>query len=569
MRRMLPTAAATAVCIASMTAIAGLPAAADRVPAEALVTIAIDDVAEFHDAVTSFLGKLPIPVDDEPLEAIEMLIDADGVNEDGSLAFVIMPETDEPVAIAPVDDYNAFVTGFGGNAGGGVDEFEIEGQSFFAKNLGGGYAVVAPRASLIENFDGNAGNMAAHTKSVGKTGAKLAESSNLIVMANIPALAPTLKEGLAEQMEQMAGIAQMMGGAQADQIEGQMKMMNLVAESFLRDADAGLLGIGFADHGVTLDLAAHFKEGSEIAGFFQQSGDSSSMLSRVPNMDYIFAGAVDASPNGLQTIAKNFAALSDEFNLSQPGFDIGQWLNAGNGFAGIMGKTPAPLMGGLFSNTVYFLSGDGADIAGALKNTYAGMDGTSQQGMTFNTSFDAGDVEVEGRTVDAWSLGFELDPNNPNAFQMQQGMMMFLGPEMKMAGYGAATDKGYIQTMSQSKTLMAQALESAKDGNGLAKADTVRAMAARLPEDRTAEVYVGIDTMLGYAQQIMAMMGGPAQIDVPDNLNPIATGMTTSEGGFRSTTVIPMDVIDTLAKLAAQMGAGGGGDAQPRGNPRF
>ncbi|MEO0484190.1 MAG: hypothetical protein AAF138_11275 [Planctomycetota bacterium] len=570
MRRNCILAAGSAAILFAAPAIAGLPAVADRVPTDALVTVTIENLGAFHENLTGFLDRTGIPVDDEPLEIMEFLLDADGLDTNGSFAFVLMPDQGdvEALVIAPVNNYNAFVRGFGGEPGE-VSEFEVEGNSVFARDLGDGFAVLGPRGGVVREFDGAAGRIDDHHAAMGATGKKLADRADLVVVANVPALAPQLKQGLEQQMQQVAGMAQMMGGAQAEQMEGQMAIMKVVADSFFRDAETAMLGFDLDESGITLDLASQFKEGSEIAGFFSGSGNTGKLMTRLPKMDYLFAGAFDTSPNGVSTIARNLVGMMEEHNLSQPGFDIEQWLTAGDGFASIMVKTPGLLAGGLFSNTAtYIRSDDGASVANMFKKTYADLDGSSQQGITYKTSFDSGGVEIGGSSVDAWSMGFEVDPNNPNAFQMQQGMMMILGPELKMSGYGAALENGYVQTMSQNDELMSKVIESANVGAGLGTADGIRAMSRRLPRERTGEVYVGIDTLLGYGMQVMQMMGGPAQIDVPENLNPIAIGMTTDEGGFRAITLIPSDVIDTIAGLAQAMG-GGGGQAPAEDRSRF
>lgn len=565
----LRTIAASAACILTLPAIAGLPAAADRVPANALVTVAVDDLQDFHSQFLALTTKLGLPADAEPLQMMEMLLSADGLNKDGSAALVVLPDPQgdvELVILAPVDNFNNFVSGFGGQPGD-MSTFEIEGETVVAKNIGGGYALLAPREGVFELYGDANDMMDTHMAAVGETGKRLADRADLVLLANIPALAPQIREGIADMKEQAGMFAAMAGDA--DQVQAQLKMVEMVGEWFLRDAQMSLLGLDLDESGVTLDLATQFKEGSEIAGFFNASGESGKLMGHVPEMDYLFAGAFDASPQGIRTIMNNFIAMSKELGVEQAaGMDFTQFIADSDGFAGVMGKTPALLAGGLFSNTVtFFRSDDAPAFAETFKGAYTAMNGMSQQGVTYNTSFDAGSVEVDGANADAWAVGMDIDPNNPNAFAMQQSMMMMFGPEMRMAGYGLATDKGYVQTMSQNKVLMAQAMEAAKQGDGLADNDRVRAMARRLPRARTGELYIGMDTLFGYARQVMAMMGGPgANLDVPDNLQPITVGMTTDNGGFRAITIVPMDVLETISQLT---GGAQGAEPQPAGNPRF
>ena len=115
---------------------------------------------------------------------------------------------------------------------------------------------------------------------------------------------------------------------------------------------------------------------------------------------------------------------------------------------------------------------------------------------------------------------------------------------------------------------MKDALSAAGGDGGLGGSDAIEKIASELPEDRFAEAYLGTKTLMSYARMAMSMMGGGAQFDVPDQLDPIGVGISGNEGGFRARTYITKDVLNTIGQFQNQGGGGGGGN-QGGGGPRF
>ncbi|MCX5690267.1 MAG: hypothetical protein NTV94_10890 [Planctomycetota bacterium] len=307
-------------------ALADLPGALDRIPANAPIVIALRDMEGTNAKFTKFMESVGFPVpegEENPMAITKKMLGTAGLNGHGSAAFAIIPGADgkvvmgedggEPtvVAIVPVSDFAAFVKALGAEKADAVTTIKFDNEKGYAKDLGGGYAALSPTAGLLEKFEGKAGASAEHVKALGKNGGSVADSSDMVIIANIPFMQEQLKAAAAkmsEQAEQMAAMA----GEQGEGITRNVKIGKMVLNTFARDAQVGVLGFKFAEKGVSVDLGAQFKEGSEIAKFFAASGKASALLGKVPNLPFYFAGAMDMSAPGIKQIMKNLGVLQNE-----------------------------------------------------------------------------------------------------------------------------------------------------------------------------------------------------------------------------------------------------------------
>ena len=564
-----------AVVVASGTALAAAPAALDRVPADAAVVASIRNLQEFHDNIEGL--KQLLPALDVDLGEVEAMLGSDGLNANGSIALVVfggeggLDFENEPsmVMVLPVSDYGALVSGFGGDAGAALAEVEIHGAPAFAKNLGGGYAAVGMTRELVEGFDGAAGQMKAHEARYGAAGARIGDGADTFIVADVAAFEPVIREGITEMKNNMQMMAQM-AGPQGEQMVATATALEHLADSFLRDASVGFIGIDFSPAGIALDFGTQFTEGSPAAGFFQASGDASALLGRVPASKYLFAMGMDTSSPGLRSLM----AKANEFSMKMnPGAaDMGgamnpAWfLDRADGFAAVMGQPPS-IFGGVLSKFSYYVAtSDPAGLVGAYRETQAKMNDKTVNGLTFLTSYQPEAAEINGTTVDSWSLQMKADPTVPGAMQQQQGLMMIFGPQMGPSGYTAQVDNGVIFTMSQDTPLMTSALEAAATGNGVGADAGLKAVGEHLHPNSSFVMYWNIDNIMDLVSGLMAMGGQQMPFQAPDDLKPIGIGATTDGGGLGARVFVPMDVITFFGDVAAaaQGGAAPGGE-----RPRF
>ena len=201
--------------------------------------------------------------------------------------------------------------------------------------------------------------------------------------------------------------------------------------------------------------------------------------------------------------------------------------------------------------------------------------GKSENGMTFKTEYKENAKAIGGVQASSFGMTFDVDQNNEMAGPMQMVMPMLFGPEGKMSGYVATTDKMMVMTLSKNSALLESVLNSAKSGKGLATNALVQQTAERLPADRVMDAYVGVKSVMDMAQGAMAMFGAPAEFAVPAQIAPIGMAASMNKGGLHFRMHVPTDVFKAAFDITKQFQGGGnedGGDEPMEGGnekPRF
>ncbi|MBU6412219.1 MAG: hypothetical protein KGS45_01985 [Planctomycetes bacterium] len=579
--------AAAFVALAGLCAVAGaaVPSALDRVPADAAMAGGVANLTTFHNNFNAMGSALKLESLDA-LKKMDALFQAQGIKKDGSAAVAILEVPQDGgdgmpgegmrnapmVIIVPVTDYKAFVTGLGGDAASPIAELKGQ-QTMFAKDIGGGYAALSPKRELTESFEGKGGNLEAHTKALGAVGTRVADKSDVVLVANVSKLAPKIKDGIKDMKEQAEMVGQMGGGNAPN-----TKILEIIAENWVRDAQTGVIGLNFSAENISIDVASQFKPGSELAGLFNSDGNSAGLLNSVPNKPFLFAIAMDTSSASMKKMLKGMFDTSKD--MAKPGEKnavaeaSGMWealLAKPEGFDGAaftVGYSPAGLSAGLLSQTVGFIkTNKSSDYLKLTGDVMTKMNGTKVDGMQYTTEYKAAAVDVSGVKADSWSMAMTpSDPNDPMAMQVQMMMGFITGPAGKFQGLSAPTDKGVVMTYGQYAPFMDEALKAAKNGEGLGK--SLAEASKLLPANRNFEMWIGskslIDTLGGFA----AMMGGPA-VSAPADLPPVAMAATGDASGAQLRIVVPTKVITTVQEIGkkVQSEMGGGDPMDDQGAP--
>jgi hypothetical protein len=561
-------------------ALADVPGAMDRVPSNAAIVVTVRDMEQFRSRAEDLAKSLKAPIDstDEknPVNMTKKLLALDGLNKHGSMALAILPDKDgkvdfeqndgQLVIVVPVSDYAAFAKGLGAEDTKGVAGVKLDDKPAFAKDLGGGYAAVSPKKEMVEAFDGKAGNAAKHKTNMGKTGQQIADRSDLMVVVSVAPLKDKIDEGVSEFKEQMKMAGAMAAGG-GEQLQAMFDVMTSVADSFARDAQVGIVGLGLGETGVSLDFGAQYKEGSPSAKTLAATGNASKFLARVPNQPFLVAFAMDLSGPGIKQTIKGMSAANakamDKGNAG--GFGsfaaLTKSIDKIDGMGAVMGASPAGLMG-LFANTVNFVStSDPKGYVAAAREALTEMNGKDMNGIKATIDYKPESVEVAGLKADTWTMQMAPDQNDPQAAQMQMMMGMLFG-QGGLGGMTAAVENGVISTMSQNSPLFTKAVDAAKNGKGLSEDEQIKEVQKQLPEGRTFELYLGTKSILDTVSAAMGMFGGGVDFKVPAKVSPIGLAGSTDSGGVDVRLYVASDVMKTIAGIAESMKEGGeGGDA--------
>jgi hypothetical protein len=563
-------------------ALADVPAALDRVPANAQIVVAVRDLDALRTKVTGMITAVGAPMPDEAKMGMEAFMGTAGLNQKGSLAVVVtIPEqgmgSEEPdmVLLMPVSDSAAFIKAWGGT-GDKISEVKMFGQeheSGFAKDIGNGYVAIGKTKEGVEKFEGKAGSKAAHTKALGTMGNRVSDNADVVLIANFPQMKTHIENGVREMKDSMEGMAAMMpdGGAQLGSI---MKLVTGVADSVVKDGETGIIGLGIDAKGVNFDVAANFREGTESAKQFAAEGKASGMTAALPAGDFLFAGSFDWSSPGVRTMVKTMNEATQDGSPFSKLNSIAAWVENADGYSYYFGA--ADLGNGLFSNSAVTLaSKDPAKVLASWKSSLTDVNGKTQDGMTLKTEYKENAKTIGGLQASSYGMSFEVDPNNEAAGPMQMVMPMLFGPEGKMSGYVATTDKMMVMTLGKNSALLESVLNSAKSGKGFATNALVQQTAERLPADRVMDAYIGVKSVMDMAQGAMAMFGAPAEFEVPAQIAPIGMSASMNKGGMHYRMHVPTDVIKSIFDVTKQFQGGGdeemGDEPMEGGNekPRF
>jgi hypothetical protein len=540
------------------------------VPADVPVVVAMKNMGQFYGSLNSFASTLHLPKDAMgKLSKGADLLKTPGLSADGSAALAVLSmegdqEKGPVVMVVPVKDFASFAKALGGK-GEGVDEVKLENETAYLKDLGGGWAALGPVKELVEKFSGKGGSGKAFESLMGATGAAVAENSDAFMVANMEKVGPIMKDKAEEMQQNMEMMAAMAGGQQN---QGNLEIMKAATDAFFRDASASVVGLKAAESGVKLDLAAQFKEGSDSAKLFNAKGKASDLTASLPKPadGFYFAAAMDASSPGLKQLFKNMMEMSKkdpEAAKLVSGLNPIQQIEKIDGMAFCMGQSPA-MLSGLFLNTSAFVkTADPKGYVSSMKDAMTKLNGQSMQGITYQTSFQPGGGKVGDTAVDMWSLKMNIDPNSPNAQQMAGIQTALFGPG-GLKGFIVPVENGVVITYSTMSDTLKAALEAAKGGKGLNEDPGVKNVQANLPAGRTAELFIGVRSLLEAFQSFAPMFGGGGgNAAIPADLPPIGIGGTTSTGGLRATVFVPTQVITTIQGFAKAMNGQGEGEEQP------
>lgn len=579
-RRRMPVLAAAACSIAALPMFAGsfsdlrpgsilahvaaagqVTPAMDRIPSDAAVTIGIKDMGKLKAGIESMAKALGVPAEAMGgMLQIDAVFNMQGLDTSGSAAIGIMSvDSEEPdaIAIVPVRDYANFIKGLGGT-GSGLEELKLDEKPVFVKNIEGGFAAFSPNKDIVEKFAGKPGNAKAHADMMGAAGKSIAESRDVVIVANISRMGDKIKESL-QGLKDGMGMAMMMAGGGGD-----LGFLDSFTEAFVRDASAGIIGANIGEEGLTLDFAAQFKEGTEYAGYFNSKGKANQLLAALPNQQILFAVAMDTSGPGMKTMIKQMEKLGKmmqpQDDGAAPGMFPQDWAQQADGMAFQVGNSPAPV-GGLLLNTVaYIKSSNPQAFQKGMKDGLTAVNSKTIQGITYTTSYQE-NVKAGERTADVWSMKMAADPEDPEAQMMNQMNFMLFGPN-GLGGYSFKTDDGLILTYAKNADLLGQSVAAGKGGDNMTADADIKAIAAKLPSDRTMEGYIGVKSLLDTLLGVLGPMGMAPNIEVPESIPPVGMGATTDGGGLRMTVVIPTKVMTSIKAMADAMDMGGGGDGE-------
>jgi len=138
-----------------------LPAVVAKLPADAQAAVIIPSLSRLNAHASQFTAAMEVT----NLSSIEQLLTVMGIRNGldfASSAAIVLDLPDEPgiaigmTLVLPVTDYGAFVTNFGVDLSAqrpGISTFNYFGRDYFAKSLGGEYAIISESVDSIRAYE--------------------------------------------------------------------------------------------------------------------------------------------------------------------------------------------------------------------------------------------------------------------------------------------------------------------------------------------------------------------------------------------------------------------------------
>ena len=588
---MLAALAAWTIALAP-PAEADTPAVVKQIPEDAQMFVAVPNLSALSQQIAQLNQNtgLNMPQLADPLTMVKAQFGLrQGLREDGGAAVAIlsMPLPSEPgekpsgdgkvMLLLPVSDYQAFVNNFNGGEGGeadaggdggaegeGIRQIQWMGDTVFVKQAGD-YAVLSDKRPVVAGYQAAGDNPLAER--AGEFGSEVLSEAEAMVYVNLKSIAPDLrtlfksafKQAQQEMRQEMEGEPQ----AQVEMADHVFQLYTQAIDAVLRDAQAGLAGIDFADQGLQLSFTAQFEQGSDLAQAFQNAPEQSPSLNRLPDHPFLFAFTADVSPWPVdQWIDQAIEALPEKEEndkmLSLVRSSLSLWKRAGDT---VQQAWYAPQMGGAAANPASLLNAVTVytpdDPQAFIQQTQQIIQGLGEielgEGISYKAAWQDDIMQVAGQQVDQFNI----------AINMPQEMMRQMGPLAMFFSQGftyyiTATDEAVITTTGADPAMLKAAIQAAGEQGGLNAAAGLQGVRDKLGEHRFAEFYIGVGTIMKTARGFMAMFNPDAgNWKIPENLPPIGAGFSAHGGGVAERIYIPTQVIRAIGDTARRFMGGG------------
>jgi len=568
-----------------------------QVPSNAMVVLKVNNLAGVNKKLGDFFQSLGLvqmsPELADPLASLQKETNLNnGLNKDGDMAVAFIDpggkgNSDKSViALIPTNDYKALLSNFSdAKTDGDITEvkFPNDPDSSYVANWGG-YAVISPDKDLVSK----------KPEGIAPEGltAKELDGKDMVLYANMKQIRtrvlPELQKNRGQIMDQLDSALK--DNAQMSKFSPAIKVLvgRLLdaSESILKDSNAATLSANLGDKGVAFSLLADFAKDSSIGtNIAKVKNTDASLLAGLPTGTYILFGGSTVDPNVanqtlsyfLDPVEKELQQIGDD---AKPILDytgalrtmVSSETGAAYGFvapAGQVGQEP------LFQFVSVLSGTDSKKLLDAQAQMYKSQQdlmktfGGAAANNAATTTVTANAKTIEGVSFTQYQTTFNINAQTPAEMQAQQFVQFMYGPNGLNLYTGAVNDKTAVTASGVSDQMLTSLVQTAKKGDDpLASSDAVKAVAEQLPKQRVMATYFALDQLVQTGVNAAKQMGIPVPVQLPPNLPPIGTAVSTDGSVVRVDTYVPTDLIQSITAAGMQMymqarqgmqGGGGGG----------
>jgi hypothetical protein len=592
MLRYRKTALATLLLAIAPFSVSARAQALEFVSADSLVVLRIKNVSDLSTKSGKFFTDLGVvqakPAMADPLKAFQDKSGIkEGLNPAGDAAAVLLNGKSEAgkenaYMLIPVSDYAKFKSNFADAKDDGEItsfHFKTDANEHFMAHWGN-YAAISMVKEVVATKPTSA------LKPTGNVAREM-ETKDAVLYANIIELRKIALPAIDKGKKQFLSMfeKQMKGAAGGQQMQSMIKAVITryidVAEGYLRDADSAVVSFNLTDSGVNIGMLSDFQPDSYSGKLVTQlKGTTDPLLTGLPSGKYIAYGGATFDPKVTTQIFNDFVGpmMTDMTAAStdpKATADMTKAMDAmKQAFAAQTGITlgivaPRSQIGAesLYQG-IEIIHGDSKTFTTAMREIMpamaeamspappapaAGAAAAPPAPSSFKIDSKENAKTIDGVSFDQYTLNFVINPKTPEEAQMAQAIAFIYGPNGLTYYDGAIDDKTTLFTFGLNEKALTDASASIKKNqNTLGELAPVKAVDAQLPKSRVAAGYFAADELVNTVVFYAKQFGMPVNMQLPPDLQPIASAVSTDGATLRTDIIIPTQLVQSITAAVMQ-----------------
>jgi hypothetical protein len=580
---------------AVLLAVAGVATVASAdvmkvVPDDAVAVIRINSLQRLDERMGKFFTDLGVTALQPELASPLTNAKAEagvtkGINDAGDAAMVFRyiegaASEESFFLLIPVSDFDAFVSNFDDPANDADNPVVEDGVTVVTMNSGergylkswGDHVAMGPTATLVASVPET-------TLKLDDAAAAQLGAYDLSILALPEKARDDLADALADLKDQVGAEADAMVGLPVDPavVSVMIEQFVGIADTFVRDAKHGMVGVNFNPAGVNVDVIGTFAEGSYLGNLAGSLGGTEEpLLTGLPADNYVMYAGGRVAPDVLvklfdDLLAPVAKALEEADGPGIPGLtpetlaSSRQQIASLKSFA-IAWISPASMPDGALNESIGFMEMDGAGIRTSMKLMAEAITRLAEEAKAAQ---DAGEPTAPGMMLQTATFeenvktvaGVSFDrytqkplPSNDPMVQQQMQMMGMLGISEQVMYIGQIEGGVIFMSGKVDDATATTLIEAAKARKApMADVDVVKATAGNLPTQRLAEVYFQSDELIATAVKLAGKFGFMINAQTPTGLEPIGTIVSADGSNIRVSQFIPTRTIQANVSSVLQI----------------
>lgn len=550
-----------------------------QLPANPWVVFKLNNPQAVNQKVQALTQKLGLanldPAFADPLAALKKQFNLqEGFNDQGELVLAMfepVADDDEPrfLLLVPVSDYNAFLKNLvNAKTEGDLTIFNMpdDDDPIYAVKREG-YAAISPWKEIIA--------MPAAGPDVPGLAGKQLQSSDFIVYANVKALGakalPELKANRERAMQDLER-AFTQGGVKPEYVPairaGANQLMNF-AERVLAEGQAATLGFTLNEAGLNTTFVGEFEPasylGQTVASFKNTDGN---LLTGLPNVKYFAFGGIALDPavttkvfdDIVAPVQKELANVPQAQTINSAVSALRTSLESMTSAQTAYAAPTAPPGQQSLIQQVAIFHGDAKKLQAAqreyikVSNDLFKLMVPPEAANAIQMDLKPDAKQVDGASLDQFTMKFNFDQNTPEGAQAAQMMNMIYGPNGSSGFMGPVNDQTYVGVFGGTDPLLAATVTAAKANDAtLAQAPHIKAVADQLPKEKLFVYYIAVDNIVNQVLQFMGQMGMNIPLKLPPDMPPVGLSAGTEGGAVRVDAHLSTELISNLVSAGLQV----------------